>query len=128
MNRRFLFKRWIAALIASLTISFGGGSWALEIPSLPVSPADTLIGHVRYLASDELTGRGVDTPGIQLARDYIAREFAKYGLVPGGDNGTYLQGFDVTTGVNVRQPTVLAFDSEKRLALNEDWSPLGLSS
>jgi aminopeptidase YwaD len=118
----------IAAFTASLALFFALAAWTLETPTLPASSADTLKSHVRYLASDELTGRGVDTPGIKLARDYIAREFAKYGLVPGGDNGTYFQGFDVTTGVNVRQPTVLALDSEKRLALNEDWSPLGLSS
>jgi hypothetical protein len=79
------------------------------------------------LASDELTGRGVDTPGIKLARDYIAREFAKYGLRPGGDNGGYLQGFDVATGVAVKQPTSIAFGEQPPLGLNEDWSPLGLS-
>ena len=128
MNRKFLFKHWgIAALIASLTISFGLCSWALEIPSLPISPADALTSHVRYLASDELTGRGVDTPGIKLARDYIAREFAKYGLVPAGDNGTYFQSFDVTTGVEIKQPTALALDNGPPLALNQDWIPLALS-
>ena len=42
--------------------------------------------------AEELTGRGIDTPGIELARDYIAVEFAKYGLQPAGDNGSYLQG------------------------------------
>jgi hypothetical protein len=128
MNRRFLSKHWgIAALIASLTISFGLCSWALEIPSLPVSPADALTSHVRYLASDELTGRGVDTPGIKLARDYIAREFAKYGLVPAGDDGTYFQSFDVTTGMEIKQPTTLALDNGPPLALKQDWVPLALS-
>ncbi|HEY7712123.1 MAG TPA: hypothetical protein VIG57_19085, partial [Candidatus Entotheonella sp.] len=55
--------------------------WSLETPT----PADELLRHVKYLASTELTGRGVDTPGIKLAADYIAAEFARYGLRPGGD-------------------------------------------
>jgi hypothetical protein len=82
---------------------------------------------VRYLASEQLTGRGVDTPGIKLARDYIAREFAKYGLHPGGDNGTHLQGFEVPTGVIVKQPTTLVLGSDDPVKLDRDWTPLGLS-
>jgi Peptidase family M28/PDZ domain/PA domain len=100
---------------------------ALEIPSTADPRVDRLRDHVRYLASDELTGRGVETPGIKLARDYIAREFAKYGLRPGGDNGSYLQGFDVATGVTVKQPAIMAFGKQPPLKLNEDWVPLGLS-
>src|SRR5436309_1189388 len=125
----FLSKRsQIASFTAGLVLFFAFGGWTLELPSLPVSPANALKDHVRYLASDELTGRGIDTPGIKLARDYIAREFVKYGLVPGGDNGSYFQGFDVTTGVAVQQPTALALDHGAPLALNEDWTPLALSN
>jgi len=101
--------------------------WASEIPSLPPSSVDGLGNHVRYLASDQLTGRGVDTAGIKLARDYIAREFAKYGLRPGGDNGTFLQAFDVPTGVIVKQPTTLVLGSESPVKLESEWTPLGLS-
>lgn len=125
----FLSKRsQIASFTAGLILFFAFGGWTLELPSLPVSSANALKDHVRFLASDELTGRGIDTPGIKLARDYIAREFAKYGLVPGGDNGSYFQGFDVTTGVAVKQPTALALDHGAPLALNEDWTPLALSN
>jgi hypothetical protein len=40
-----------------------------------------------YLASDELEGRGIETKGIDLAADYIARKFVEAGLVPGGSDG-----------------------------------------
>src|SRR5207249_10290472 len=89
----------IETCTTELMLFFTFGGWTLELPSLPVSSANALKDHVRFLASDELTGRGIDTPGIKLARDYIAREFAKYGLVPGGDNGSYFKGFHVTTCV-----------------------------
>lgn len=72
-------------------------------------------------------GRGVDTPGIALARDYIAREFQNYGLLPGGDNGRYFQRLDVATSVEVREPSAAALEKSAGLKLQADWIPLGLS-
>jgi aminopeptidase YwaD len=117
-----------AAVIAfTFTVLFACSAWTFETPSLSDPRVDRLRDHVRYLASETLTGRGVDTPGIKLARDYIAREFAKYGLRPGGDNGSYLQGFDVVTGVAVTQPTNITFGDQPTLRMNEEWIPLGFS-
>lgn len=115
------------ASAASLTVLFAFTAWSLEIPSLAQSRVETFRDHVRYLASDQLTGRGVDTPGIKLARDYIAKEFAKYGLLPGGDNLSYLQGFDVAIGVTIKNPTSLGLGDESPVPA-DDWTPLGLSS
>jgi Zn-dependent M28 family amino/carboxypeptidase len=46
---------------------------------------------VRYLASDELQGRGTGQPGGEAAADYLAAQFKSYGLKPSGDNGTFFQ-------------------------------------
>ena len=117
----------VAALALGLVTVLWFSAWALEIPA-PLTPAtDSLLEHVRYLASDELMGRGVDTAGIKLARDYIARKFAQYGVLPGGDNGTYFQTFEVMTGVTVKQPTTLMLDGVSTLP-EGDWTPLGLSA
>ncbi len=113
-------------LFVSLGLLFAFSAWPLEIPSL-TSSVDVLKGHARFLASDKLTGRGIDTPGIRLARDYIAGEFAKLGLQPGGDNGSYLQSFEVATGVRVKQPTSLTLGNQPALTLKQDWTPLGFS-
>jgi len=43
--------------------------------------------HVKYLASDELQGRGNGTPGLERAADYIAGQFKASGLQPAGDAG-----------------------------------------
>ncbi|MDP2603069.1 MAG: M20/M25/M40 family metallo-hydrolase [Deltaproteobacteria bacterium] len=118
----------LTRFVLSLVVLGGLSAWAFETPSLLPSAGDALAKHVRFLASDELTGRGVDTPGIKLARDYIAREFASYGLRPGGDNGTYFQSFEVATGVTVKQPTVLVLGGDTLLTLNEQWNPLGSSA
>src|SRR5581483_4996950 len=53
--------------------------------------ADRIRDHVKYLASDQLQGRGVGTPGEKLATDYIAEQFRMIGAKPAGENGTYFQ-------------------------------------
>ena len=47
--------------------------------------------HVRFLSHDLLEGRGTGQRGGDIAAEYIATQFALYGLKPVGDNGTYLQ-------------------------------------
>src|SRR5262252_6978884 len=47
--------------------------------------------HVRFLSSDLLEGRGTGQRGGDIAAEYIAAQFALYGLKPAGDKGTYMQ-------------------------------------
>jgi aminopeptidase YwaD len=114
-------------LSVGLGLLFAFSAWPLDIRSL-TSSVKVLTTHAQFLSSDKLTGRGIDSPGIRVARDYIAREFARLGLTPGGDNGSYLQSFDVATGVRVNQPTNLTLDNRPALTLNQDWTPLGFSA
>jgi len=52
---------------------------------------DNIETHVRFLSHDLLEGRGTGQRGGDLAAEYIAAQFALYGLKPAGENGTYLQ-------------------------------------
>jgi Zn-dependent M28 family amino/carboxypeptidase len=47
--------------------------------------------HVKYLASDELEGRGVGSRGETLATEYIASQLKLEGVNPGGEGDTYYQ-------------------------------------
>jgi Zn-dependent M28 family amino/carboxypeptidase len=47
--------------------------------------------HVRYLSHDLLEGRGTGQRGGDIAAEYIATQFAEFGLKPAGDHGTYMQ-------------------------------------
>jgi Zn-dependent M28 family amino/carboxypeptidase len=47
--------------------------------------------HVRFLSHDLLEGRGTGQRGGDIAAEYMATQFALYGLKPAGDNGTYMQ-------------------------------------
>jgi hypothetical protein len=118
---------FLSALLLPLWLVLGG--WTNEIPTAGPEPSagEELGRHVRTLASEEMMGRGVDTTGIALARDYIAREFNSYGLLPGGDNGSYFQRLEVVTGAEVKQPSAVALNKSAELKLNADWIPLGFS-
>ncbi|MEW5980056.1 MAG: M20/M25/M40 family metallo-hydrolase [Acidobacteriota bacterium] len=76
-------------------------SWNHRAPSSPEISQGELLNHLEYLASDELTGREAGTPGAEKAAAYIAREFRRYGLVPAGDEGGYLQRFSFVSGVGL---------------------------
>ncbi len=61
---------------------------------------------VKYLSDDALEGRGTGQKGGDLAADWIAAQFKKYGLLPAGDNGTYFQNvnfYGVTTDAKQTQ-------------------------
>jgi hypothetical protein len=49
-----------------------------------ISP-DSLRGHLSFLASDLLQGRPTPSPGQDVAAEYIAAQFRRAGLKPGGD-------------------------------------------
>ncbi|MEO6719707.1 MAG: hypothetical protein ABIN67_05035, partial [Ferruginibacter sp.] len=51
--------------------------------------------HINYLADDKLEGRRTGTNGEKLAYEYIGKQFTDAGFEPKGENGTYLQSFEV---------------------------------
>ena len=94
-----------------------------------------LAGTVRYLASDELEGRGVGTNGLNKAADYIAEQFTKLGLKPPPGQQTFFQPFKMTTVVKPGDGTALRFagpedkDAPPVLYdLGQDYTPLSFSA
>jgi Zn-dependent M28 family amino/carboxypeptidase len=51
--------------------------------------APSLRGHVSFLASDALEGRGTPSRGLDVAAEYIAAQFRRAGLEPVGDDGYF---------------------------------------
>lgn len=82
---------------------------------------------VQYLASDSLQGREAGTPGERLAAEYIAAEFARLGLKPKGNMGSYLQAF------TFQAPPVAGPKSSLQIGRNtlkagEDFHPVSISA
>jgi Tol biopolymer transport system component len=104
----------------------------------PKIAADELYAHVKYLASDELTGRMTGTEGAKQAGDYIAKCFKQAGLEPLGDNGTYFQKFTFPAGIDVvtddcalnimHAEGMSAPESLLTGEVDEDFRPLSFSS
>lgn len=74
----------------------------------PKIDAERIRQAVKYLSSDELEGRGTGQKGGNMAADYIAAEFMKFGLKPAGDNGTYFQNVPMV-GVKTLPATTFGF-------------------
>jgi hypothetical protein len=90
---------------------------------------DTLLAHVKYLASDELAGRESGEPGADAAAAYLARAFESYRLEQLGTAG-YLQPFEITTTIAVGSDSRLVLESSEgrvELELYEEWLPFNFS-
>lgn len=74
--------------------------------ALPETKA-RLLNHAKYLASDELEGRGPGTNGINLAAKFIEEQFANAGLAVDRVGGGALQKFELTTGAKLTEPNSL---------------------
>jgi Zn-dependent M28 family amino/carboxypeptidase len=70
---------------------FGSHLPPAAIAALQGIRPDNIEAHVRFLSHDLLEGRGTGQRGGDVAAEYIATQFALYGLKPAGDNGYYLQ-------------------------------------
>jgi hypothetical protein len=75
------------------------GLLAADANLIPEISADSMRGHLSFLASDLLEGRDTPSRGLDLAAEYIAAQFRRAGLDPAGDDG-YFQ----TVTVKVREP------------------------
>ena len=87
--------------------------------------------HVRFLAAPEMRGRGAGTEELDLAAEYIANRFRSHGLEAAGDDGTYLQRFELTTGAKMGESNSLRVDrisGATELELGDDFVPINFST
>ncbi|MCO5236946.1 MAG: M20/M25/M40 family metallo-hydrolase [Chitinophagaceae bacterium] len=84
----------------------------------------------KTLAADEMEGRGLFTPGIDKAADYIAKSFKKSRLQPVSDSAGYFQEFSLVStiqtaaegninGQPINDENIIAFTSQESLTVNE---------
>jgi len=118
----------IAALGLFLTASIFS---ATQQSSRTQFSAEEFIEQIKYLASDQLQGRGDGTPQLDEAANYLAKHFRKFGLKPAGDNGTFLQHFTLVVGAKIGEHNSVTFKSgahEESLNLQENFVPISFSS
>jgi aminopeptidase N len=75
----------------SLSLCFAALGLATAGPTRDKKIVERLKADVYYLASDTLEGRGISTPGVDLAAQHIRAEFRRIGLNSGPFDGGYYQ-------------------------------------
>ena len=124
--RRPLGRLWIvlaAVLVARAQPATRPSAAALFDPG-------AYLAHIKYLADDKLEGRQPGTPGIELAAEYIAKQFQAAGLKPAGDDGTWFQSFEVRQGKKLADADArLEIDGlDQKWPVRKDWIPLPSSA
>jgi Peptidase family M28 len=78
--------------------------------------ADSLRGHLSFIASDLLEGRNTPSRGLEIAAEYIAAQFRRAGLEPAGDAGgeSYFQTSEWSVGPVRGDIVELAVDDGKQ--------------
>lgn len=96
----------LAALLAAPTPAAPAKPVLVRTPERAAAQSirpELIRGHIRFLASDLLEGRGPATRGDQLAQAYIAAQLEALGLEPGAPGGGWYQSFELV-GVNSHNP------------------------
>ncbi|MBV9926430.1 MAG: M20/M25/M40 family metallo-hydrolase [Acidobacteria bacterium] len=144
------YQKTLRLLLALLLLSSNALAQTAAKPSNGPD-VERLRAHVTYLASDKLEGRRTGTPGADEAARYVAEEFKRLGLAPGGSisyitrtgplsfAGTlqaYDQPFPYVAGVELGKGNALTAtrraDAGVPMAIDfrvgEDWMPVGFGS
>lgn len=88
------FRLWFAvALTVSLPSCLPAQNGAAR--GAAVITDSLLARHVFVIADDSMLGRDTPSRGLDLTARYIAANFQRLGLKPGGDDGTYLQHYPI---------------------------------
>ncbi len=96
----------------------------------PQSSAGEFLEPIKFLASDDLRGRGAGSKELDEAANYIARRFRETGLEAAGDNHTYLQHFMMTVGAKLGPNNLMVYESggrKKTLGVRQDFIPFSFS-
>ncbi|HEY7026770.1 MAG TPA: M20/M25/M40 family metallo-hydrolase [Gemmatimonadales bacterium] len=89
-----------AAFSLSLTVVPADLLFAQTASPLPaaantITPAD--VAHrIGIIADDSMMGRDTPSPGLEKTAAYVADQFKKFGLKPGGENGTWFQRYRIS--------------------------------
>jgi hypothetical protein len=88
---------------------------------------DQYMDHVRFLADPAMEGRGNGSPALDDAAEYLAAQFRLWGLRPAGENGTYFQTFELTTGTELGPASQLTL-GQRQLLPGDEFQSVRFSS
>ncbi len=120
-----MLRPTLASAIAAIALSACSSSRPVPTAAEPRFDGARAKSEVTWLADPARTGRGVGTPGIDAAADWIEAQMKAIGLAPAGAEG-YRQVFDAPVGARLLDGNTLALGGRaERLLL--DWLPFTFS-
>src|SRR6185436_551590 len=112
-------KLGMAVVLALVTVVVAGGESTID--------ADALLGHIKFLAADDLKGRANGSEGLERAGEYVAQQFKSAGLAQGEGANGWFQPFELIAGLTVGRDNSLTFEAQGKkvsLVLGTSYYPL----
>jgi len=110
-------------------LAFAGPAIAAEKSAVAV---EQMKKDIYFLAGEECQGRGVETEGLKIAGEYIAKSFKDAGLKPAGKGGTYFQPFGIDGPTRLGTPNTLSLTGPDGKVLDlkygEQFTPTAMSA
>jgi hypothetical protein len=115
-----MVRRWSGIGVVVALCAFS--AWGQTLGQTPeIQSLANMKRDLYFLASEECEGRGPGTKGIDLAADYIAKQFAAAGLKPGGVEGGYFQPFTIKGGSVLEKPNSVAFTGPDKKTISVEF-------
>jgi Zn-dependent M28 family amino/carboxypeptidase len=106
-------------MVVTVMVALSGCSKSEPQASTGIS-AESLLGEIRTLASDDFEGRKPGTPGEEKTVAYLQKQFQEMGLKPGNPDGTFVQKIPLA-GTNSKTEAAFTVKGKKFPAeLNKD--------
>jgi aminopeptidase YwaD len=110
------------------------GALALQLNTLgqKLKKADRAIvanfrTHIENLKGDASSPNNILGEAEKANAEYVSRQFARYGLKPAGDSGTWFQRFTIYEGKELLPATMLKLNQAK-LVVHKDYFPFAFSA
>ena len=114
----------VLLLVTVLLLAFSG-----HVVARPAAPTPGALSEiVAALTTPEMEGRRSGTAGGERAAAQIAEWLRAAGLQPGGDAGSFLQSFVITTGTRLAPNNVFEIPGGGAPVAGTDWMPHGGSA
>ena len=92
----------------------------------PSITENDIMDHIRYLSHKDRVGRYPGTRGSKDVISYLIRQFKSFGVKPGGENGSFVQPFNITDGIELGKNNSMIIDGDS-LVTGQDYMPLWFS-
>ena len=80
--------------------------------------------YLSFIASDEMEGRDTPSRGLDMTAKFLAMNLSRWGLKPGGDDGTYFQKIGLRKDGIDKEQTIASLNNQP-LTIGEDYIPVG---